>query len=393
MKQDIQTKIKNNNSKTNNNKNTAISLRSDAKISVHDYSSNTLYKNILILGNVIGLFGPEKINSNTQISQELYRNFNWLREQMHFGANITVIAKQNAKTYIDFLEKIFNLEKGCNNLSNKFIKYLVSNDNDNEMLTCLNEIEEEMPKFDYIIQNPPYNKNLCLKFLYKSYDILDDSGLLVSIQPDSWFADKYLLYQTKANTTKDRLYARNFFTPHIKEYIPIPGDTAQKFFNLSSAYNLGIFTIGKKKYYNDWSKITSSNNNLLCKILKKIDEFPSLRSKFIHKVNNKNFVPVRRDSHDIYNFCAYNDNNKCVEGILFKTDAERTNFINSFDTWLYKYLALSEYNVSRNVAKNPYLNDYKIPWTNERLYKLFDLNSNEIVIINNIIKDFSYKNV
>ena len=106
-----------------------------------------------------------------------------------------------------------------------------------------------MPKFDYIIQNPPYNKNLCLRILRNSYDLLNDDGILVSIQPDSWFKDKFLIYQQNMNGY--RLEMRKFFEPHIRVYRPISGKEAKKIFNLSVPFELAIFTIDKKCHKNN----------------------------------------------------------------------------------------------------------------------------------------------
>ena len=43
-----------------------------------------------------------------------------------------------------------------------------------------------MPKFDYIIQNPPYNKNLHIQFFNKGLDILSDTGKMTIIEPATW---------------------------------------------------------------------------------------------------------------------------------------------------------------------------------------------------------------
>ena len=43
-----------------------------------------------------------------------------------------------------------------------------------------------MPKFDYIIQNPPYAKSLHIKFFNKGLDILNDKGRMVIIEPATW---------------------------------------------------------------------------------------------------------------------------------------------------------------------------------------------------------------
>ena len=41
-------------------------------------------------------------------------------------------------------------------------------------------------KFDYIIQNPPYNKSLHLDFLEKGLDLLTEKGRMVIIEPATW---------------------------------------------------------------------------------------------------------------------------------------------------------------------------------------------------------------
>ena len=40
-----------------------------------------------------------------------------------------------------------------------------------------------MPKFDYIIQNPPHNKIMYIQFFNKGLDILSDTGKMTIIEP------------------------------------------------------------------------------------------------------------------------------------------------------------------------------------------------------------------
>ena len=51
-----------------------------------------------------------------------------------------------------------------------------------------NKIFEKLSymKFDYIIQNPPYNGSLHLDFLTKGLDLLSDKGRMVIIEPATW---------------------------------------------------------------------------------------------------------------------------------------------------------------------------------------------------------------
>ena len=43
-----------------------------------------------------------------------------------------------------------------------------------------------MPKFDYIIQNPPYNKIMHIDFFKKGLDMLADDGKMTIIEPATW---------------------------------------------------------------------------------------------------------------------------------------------------------------------------------------------------------------
>ena len=44
----------------------------------------------------------------------------------------------------------------------------------------------DMPKFDFIIQNPPYSKSLHLEFFKAGYTMLSDTGKMVIIEPATW---------------------------------------------------------------------------------------------------------------------------------------------------------------------------------------------------------------
>ena len=50
----------------------------------------------------------------------------------------------------------------------------------------LKEDISDMPKFDFIVQNPPYNGSLHLDFLKKGYEMLSDNGQMIIIEPSTW---------------------------------------------------------------------------------------------------------------------------------------------------------------------------------------------------------------
>lgn len=54
-----------------------------------------------------------------------------------------------------------------------------------------------MPKFDYIVQNPPYSGDLHLEFLKTGVDMLNEDGQMVIIEPARWLID--LRFATSRN--------------------------------------------------------------------------------------------------------------------------------------------------------------------------------------------------
>ena len=50
----------------------------------------------------------------------------------------------------------------------------------------LEEDISDMPKFDFIVQNPPYSGSLHLDFLKKGYEMLSDKGQMIIIEPATW---------------------------------------------------------------------------------------------------------------------------------------------------------------------------------------------------------------
>ena len=73
---------------------------------------------------------------------------------------------------------------------------------------------------------------------------------------------------------------------------------------------------------------------------------------------------------------------KAVEGIDFKTENEKNNFIKSIHTWVYEFMFKLE---DTNPAHLPYLDDYTHEWTDEKLYELFNITEKEKNIISKFI--------
>ena len=233
-------------------------------------------------------------------------------------------------------------------------------------------------KADVIMMNPPFNKDLHLKFLEKAIEIADN---VVNISPHDWLTNKF----AKVEKNKFRRDFREKYSKYIEDLEIISPEDFNKYFGTSNWFGVAIGVFKENAKGIDPDKFLNTDK-LLNKIINKIHTLPSLRSKFTRRIDNELFVPVRRTSHGYLNYVERDYTKiKSKAGILFNSKNEVKNFIDSFDTWLYKYLEKSEWAGSENSASVPYLGDYTKPWTNERLYRLFNLTKEEQNIIEDMI--------
>lgn len=254
-------------------------------------------------------------------------------------------------------------------------------------------------KFDYIIMNPPYSRNLHLKILAEAIKHLkDENSVCVNLSPDSWITNPFKMFEKE----KEKREAPAKIGKYIISHESISQEDFNSSFGTNNFFGVGIAAIGTKETGFDCSK-WNSTNSLLLKILEKTYKMSSLRSKFSRRVNDAKFVPVRRRTHKTYNYCEIDSNDiDAKDGILFNTEIEALNFKKSIiDTWLYQWLDKSEWTGSENSANAPWLGDcinprtgkkgYEGEWTDDDLYKLFNLTKDEIKIIENAMKKYAAK--
>ena len=233
-------------------------------------------------------------------------------------------------------------------------------------------------KIDFIMMNPQYNRDLHLKFLEKTIEIADN---VINISPHDWLTNKF----AKTEKSKFRRYFREKYSKYIEDLEIISPEDFNRYFGTSNWFGVAIGVFKENAKGIDPDKFLN-NDTLLNKIINKIHTLPSLRSKFTTRIDNELFVPVRITSHGYLNYVERDYSKiKSKGGILFNSENEVKNFIDSFDTWLYKYLEKSEWQGSENSASVPYLGDYTKPWTNERLYRLFNITKEEQKIIEDMI--------
>ena len=188
--------------KQNNNSESYICLRNSANIYLAPDDRTKVLDNVLILGNINGMFGDLlHKRANEEMSINLIDNFYYLRRLVENKTKIYfVCSRENDNDkYVDvIIEKLNMFNKDTSNI----IKYIVDYDIDcsiksdklkrdiikSAYKTELEKIQNENKnmKFDYIIQNPPYNKTQHIDFFKKGMEMLSDNGKMVIIEPATW---------------------------------------------------------------------------------------------------------------------------------------------------------------------------------------------------------------
>lgn len=221
--------------------------------------------------------------------------------------------------------------------------------------------------------NPPYAGNLHLKFIKGA---IATSETVINLSPSGFF--------TNIGTYSTNEDISNELVCHLKEYDLIDANTGSQLFNafIQSPLHIGI-------YKNDYTSGSMIYDKRIYDIYKKLRYTTKLhfRNLFV-KWQNLSKYGVRiyrchrcgKDEH-FYDsiICTYG---KAVEGIDFKNENEKNNFINSIKTWVYEFMFIVN---DTNPAHLPWLGDYTKHWSDDDLYEFFDISDDEKDIINSFI--------
>lgn len=264
-------------------------------------------------------------------------------------------------------------------------------------------------KFDICIQNPPYDKNLHLRFLEKTIQVADT---VISIQPIRWLQDLCI----KNKETNEYKKYKDSIIQYLNNIDIINTNDARKYFNIGINTDLGIYLCNNNGGYN----IEVLHSKLLLKLLNKIKHLSKLplnenkydgwRVRFLkvvggsHTDNNKKdivksisnllyFYNGYKDNKLWYNYYQKNQNTKLTQeiplSIKFKNENECINFVNSFKTKFILYIILNTtLNTTLNINSIPFMDDYTKEWNDERFYSYFNLTNDEIKEIDKFMEPY-----
>lgn len=342
-----------------------------------------------------------------------------------FGKDIAKKCKIVASSEMakELISKVLK-EQGLNDYINNIIMDIndVNGDgkyNVNDFLYMSNDkiLEQNNgKKFDVVLMNPPYDKNMHLKFLEKVINVANN---IISIQPVRWLKDPFAMYK-RSTLKKYENVAKNINS--IEEFKNKNYDKDRKF-DIQIFSELGIYVIqnndNKIDYKNYWKESRNKEEISIiekvcfsdkCKYLNNVIEKnkrDGIRVPIALISGNRGTLPIYKDiSYTIDGFINGKDWTKCKNmggyekpensplpnSIKFETEEEAKNFYNSYKNLNFLKVLCDITNQQQHIQDDrlPFLNDYSKEITDKYLYNLFKLTENEIKYIENYKKTSLY---
>ena len=283
----------------------------------------------------------------------------------------------------------------------------------NEDESIIEAIEKLDMKFDKIIMNPPYSKNLNLKILAKAIEKLDEDGTCVNLIPIMWLQDPLSILEYKKSTDFKRFKKIVDKTVNISQ---LTVKDSLDIFNAQTNVKLGIYEI-KSNAANQTSYLSLYASRIL-NILKKVcskmtDNFDNhtdynkkdgwrvrlnqIKGGFDHHVLHPIFKWVffngKQDGKDWTEFIGCRNGYSAKPGDPIKSsikcdsETEAVNFEASCKTNFMHFLH-SQFKNDINFPGGwlPFMSSYKEPWTDERFFEYFGITKDEQEIIYKTVK-------
>ena len=237
--------------------------------------------------------------------------------------------------------------------------------------------------YDFILMNPPYDKNLHLKILEQSINLLTDDGILVNLSPIRWLQDPLAKYKKSSDW--------NRFEDVRKRIISIKEVSCEEVTELFSALfysSLGVYYIDNKEhdaFKYEFNPLIDKIINFPCKHFA-YDAPEDKPYKIVFPATHGHpgkydWAEITSKDWDVAkNVRASSKTNDYVT-MTFDTEAELKNFYDSLFLKLYKWLVK---NIKTTAATAQYIKfvpvlpTYTHPWTDEQLYEYFNLTPEEV---------------
>ena len=276
-------------------------------------------------------------------------------------------------------------------------------------------------KFDCIIMNPPYSRNLHLQILREAIKHLkDEKSICVNLSPIRWLQDPLAKYKKNS----DYYRFENSISKFCNKIELIKTEDARQLFNAEFLQPLAIYICDKKStynYYNEYFKRDPFIYKVFEKILSENIFEKHNCVKFSDDLKNfvliNNMAPPMKYGKPMFDavktWCGYFVNGKNNLGltyrqakeknpnatrgsiekdnaVIFNTEDEVKNCYNAMQTNFVKFFVMTsvvDVNVHHNVI--PWMEDYTQPWDDARFYKYFGLTSEEQKVIEDTMAKYN----
>lgn len=264
--------------------------------------------------------------------------------------------------------------------------------------------ENKGKKFDICLMNPPYYRNLHLKFLRKT---INNAEKIINISPARWLQDPF--HQDKKSTLKQY----EDVARHIDSIEVIKND---KLFDISIYSDLGIYVLNENvthfDFANYWRTFKTEED---ISLIEKIANNKNVRHlNDVVEKNKKDGIRVlvrglsgAHGTSLVYKDIVYTIDGKVNDkdwtecknmggyekeygsplpnSIKFSTVQEAENFWHSYNDLklLYVIYVLTVQQQNIQLFKLPFLDDYTHKITDAELYDIFGLNGKEIEYVEN----------
>lgn len=278
-------------------------------------------------------------------------------------------------------------------------------------------------KFDCILMNPPYEKNLHLKILAEAIKHLkDDDSKVVNLSPVRWLQDPFAKYKKNSDYNKFSNLIRKYL---VNVNIITKLEAQQCFMDTVMGADLGIYICNQFGGFNCESLI----NPIIIKVLQKQKtciqfdmnvkdgyrvRFPLICCNGGSGTNRKPsmgsfgkmlwFKDGIRDNVPWYNWYMHNQHTKFIDtipcSVKFDSEIEANNFCMQFQTLfckVYTHWVKSDVHVTPEIVLwmgdsiNPRtgLKGYESEWTDEDFYKFFNITDEEKKIIEDTMAKYT----
>jgi hypothetical protein len=271
--------------------------------------------------------------------------------------------------------------------------------------------------FDVAVGNPPFNQMIDMLFVQKSYKISDK---VLFVHPSTWLLDEKgkqkKFTETKKIISKDlqsvkffnanKIFGIQLFVPCVITFIDKIKD--RDYINCIDEINEKILLyddIDKINKYSNLTEYPSIKNKLSKKIKLSLKEKINLGEEgkfYVNLSQIRGHVDLNSDKvmlkSDFYTLCTRDlkpstskRQQREKTQVAFDTEEQADNFLEYVKTNFVRF-CLSINKINQNLycgemSNIPWL-DFNQKWNDEDLYKLFDLDENEINFINSIIPKY-----